>query len=44
MQAPVTCGWQRMQYGSCTRVSCSRWLSRIAEPLISARMAQATSI
>ena len=42
--APVTCGWQRMQYGSCTRLSPSRWLSRMTEPSRSARIAAAASI
>ena len=31
-QAPTTCGWQRRQYGSCTRSSPSRCERRIALP------------
>ena len=33
-----------MQYGSCTRLSPSRWLSRISLPFISADIAEAMSI
>jgi hypothetical protein len=35
-QAPITCGWQRRQYGSCTR-SQSAWLARIALPATRSR-------
>ena len=42
--APITCGWQRRQYGSCTRTSLSRCDSRMAEPAINARSAAAVAI
>ena len=42
--APITCGWQRRQYGSCTRSSFVRCEARIALPAINARNAAATSI
>ena len=37
--APITCGWQRRQYGSCTRSSPIRCEARMALPAISARNA-----
>ena len=40
----MTCGWQRMQYGSWTRGSSTRCDSRMALPAISARSAAAVSI
>ncbi|MNV36001.1 hypothetical protein D3C71_1274640 [compost metagenome] len=42
--APITCGWQRRQYGSCTRTSLSRCDSRIAEPCIRVRSVAAVAI
>ena len=44
-QAPITCGWQRRQYGSCTRGSSGpRCEARMALPSINARSAAAASI
>ncbi len=40
----MTCGWQRRQYGSCTRTSPVRCEARMALPAISARSAAAVSI
>src|SRR5471030_2152948 len=37
MQAPITCGWQRRQYGSCTRSSPTRCEARMALSLTSSR-------
>ena len=42
--APMTCGWQRTEYGSCTRSSPVRCDARMALPPMSARKAAATSI
>ncbi len=42
-QAPITCGWQRIEYGSCTRPQ-PLWESTISLPSSIARTAPATSI
>src|SRR5829696_7841226 len=43
-QAPITCGWQRRQYGSWMRSSSTRCEARMALPRIRSRSAAATSI